>query len=199
MSRSIAFIGDVHGTLDPLVAVVKRARAEVDTLVFLGDYVNRGLQSNQVLDFLVEVQTQLGDRANFLMGHHDEAFLSAIDEDRLDRFLRMGGAATLSSYPRYGADGAVLPLRQRVPPQQIEFLRDLKRSFSGGGCYAAHDSSEAAGLEPGTFAVFGHRPLASGVPEVDAQRALIDTGCGTLPNGRLTCFQWPNKTWFQAS
>lgn len=195
---SIAFIGDVHGMLDPLVTVVKRVRAEADTLVFLGDYVNRGRQSRQVLEFLVRVRHQLGDRAIFLVGHHDEAFLSAIDTDRVDRFLRMGGAATLSSYPRQEGDDAVVPLRQRVPPRHIEFLRDLKRSFTGDGCFAAHDPIEAAALEPGTFGVFGHRLLATAVPEIDAQRALIDTGCGTLPDGRLTCFQWPSKTWFQA-
>ena len=198
MNGQIAFIGDVHGILDPLVRVVERARADAATLVFLGDYVNRGPQSSQVLEYLVDLERELGPRAHFLLGHHDEAFLAAIDDDRIDRFLRMGGAATLSSYPREDTNGAHLPLSQRVPATHVEFLRNLDRSFTGPGCFAAHDPSDGEVL-PESFGVFGHRLLPAGVPEINESRALIDTGCGTLPDGKLTCFLWPSRAWFQAS
>jgi serine/threonine protein phosphatase 1 len=199
LSDRIAFIGDVHGLLNPLVEVVAQARHDAGAMVFLGDYVNRGPQSSQVLDFLVEIQQDLGPRAHFLLGHHDAAFLAAIDRGRIDSFLRMGGAATLSSYPRQEADGSALPLSQRVPATHVEFLRKLGRSFTGPGCFAAHDPSDGKSLASETFGVFGHRVLPAGVPEIDESRALIDTGCGTLPDGRLTCFLWPDRSWFQAS
>jgi len=199
VSGRIAFIGDVHGLLDPLAKVVERARRDAADLVFLGDYVNRGPQSSQVLEYLVEIQHDLGPRAHFLLGHHDEAFLAAIDSGRIDLFLRMGGAATLSSYPRKDDSGRHLSLSQRVPATHVEFLRKLERSFTGPGCFAAHDPSDGEALPEETFGVFGHRPLAAGVPEINESRALIDTGCGTLPEGKLTCFLWPDRTWFQSS
>lgn len=199
MNGEIAFIGDVHGVLDPLVKIVERAQDDAAALVFLGDYVNRGPQSRQVLEYLVELQHRLGPRAHFLLGHHDEAFLAAIDKDRVDRFLRMGGAATLTSYPRPDVNGARLPLRQRVPAPQVEFLRNLRRTFIGDGCFAAHDPSDGDALAADTFGVFGHRLLSAGVPEINESRALIDTGCGTFPDGKLTCFLWPSRAWFQAS
>jgi hypothetical protein len=199
VSGRIAFIGDVHGLLDPLVEIVSQARRDATALVFLGDYVNRGPQSSHVLDYLVEVQHDLGPRAHFLLGHHDEAFLAAIDSGRIDLFLRMGGAATLSSYPREDAAGRHLSLSQRVPVGHVEFLRKLRRSFTGPGCFAAHDPIDGEALPAETFGVFGHRLLTAGVPEINESRALIDTGCGTLPDGKLTCFLWPDRTWFQAS
>ena len=198
MSDQIAFIGDVHGVLAPLITVVERARDGAESLVFLGDYVNRGPQSSQVLEYLVGLQDDLGARGNFLLGHHDEAFLAAIVDDRIDRFLRMGGAATLSSYPRRGVDGNRRTLSQRVPAAHVDFLRSLALSFKGPGCFAAHDPSSGVALPPETFGVFGHRLLPSRVPEIQECRALIDTGCGTLPDGKLTCFLWPSRTWYQA-
>ncbi len=110
----------------------------------------------------------------------------------------MGGAATLSSYPRQAADGTILPLRQRVPETHLEFLRNLDRSFNTAGCFAAHAPSDGESLPADTFGVFGHRLLPGGVPEINESRALIDTGCGTLPEGKLTCFLWPSRTWIQA-
>lgn len=198
MSGQTAFIGDVHGLLDPLVKVVDQARHDAAALVFLGDYVNRGPQSSQVLEYLLEIQHDLGPRAHFLLGHHDEAFLAAIDNGRIDRFLRMGGAATLSSYPREDADGNHLLLSQRVPATHVEFLHNLGRSYAVPGCFAAHDPSDGEALPAETFGVFGHRLLPTGMPEINGSRALIDTGCGTLPDGKLTCFLWPDRTWFQA-
>lgn len=199
MSDRVAFIGDIHGVVDPLIKVVERVRDDADVLVFLGDYVNRGAQSRQVLEFLVELQQDLGHRTHFLLGHHDDAFRAAVDEGRIDRFLRMGGAATLSSYPRQGPDDAIRVLSRKVPAQHVEFLRHLERSFAADGYFAAHDPSDKALLAEGTYGVFGHRLMTAGLPVVDETRALIDTGCGTLPGGKLTCFLWPSKTWFQES
>jgi serine/threonine protein phosphatase 1 len=54
VSEKVGIIGDVHGELDALVQLVERASTEVDRLVFVGDYVNRGRRSADVIEFLVE-------------------------------------------------------------------------------------------------------------------------------------------------
>lgn len=197
MTEAIAFIGDVHGVLPPLITAVQRAQSAADKIVMLGDYVNRGAQSRQVLDFLVEARAALAGRIQFLAGHHDVAFLDALDHDRLDLFLRMGGAATMSSYPSHGAGGARLSPRERVPQSHLDFLRHLQPFFSTDGCYAAHDQADSPELAPGQFGVFGHRLLPGGVPIITERVALIDTGCGTVPGGPLTCLLWPSRRWFQ--
>lgn len=199
MSNRYALIGDVHGVLEPLVEIVGRAQNLADSIIFLGDYVNRGPQSREVLEFLVGLNESLAGRVHFLKGHHDQAFLDAIVADRLDTFLRMGGAATLHSYPGTDERGVTMPLQDRVPVAHVAFLRGLKPAFSDEKLLAMHDQSDAPRDARGRFGVFGHRPQLDAEPKVTDEFALIDTGCGTLPNGRLTCFLWPERTWIQAS
>ncbi|QDO88566.1 hypothetical protein FNH13_09630 [Ornithinimicrobium ciconiae] len=197
MMDRYAFIGDVHGALRPLIAAVEHAQHVAESIVLLGDYVNRGEQSREVLDFLLQAETRLAGRIHFLAGHHDLAFLGALDHGREDAFLRMGGAATLSSYPYFGANGTRLDLRERVPPPHVKFLRCLESSFVTDECVAFHDQADAPPLKIGQFGVFGHRPILGNRPYIAKDFALIDTGCGTLPDGRLTCFQWPSRDWIQ--
>lgn len=199
MIEKYAFIGDIHGVLDPVVRAVEHAQAVADSIVFLGDYVNRGAQSRQVLDFLIDLNGTLSGRVHFLSGHHDIGFLNAVENDGLDVFLRMGGAATLSSYPRLGERGDRLRLQERVPASHIAFLRALVPSFTAQDVVAMHDQADAPPENAERFGVFGHRVQTSAEPAVTDAFALIDTGCGTLPDGRLTCFQWPSRRWFQVT
>jgi len=199
MSDSYAFIGDIHGALRPVIDAVERAQDAAESIVFLGDYVNRGPQSREVLDFLIDLGGRLSGRVHFLSGHHDLAFLDALANDRIDVFLRMGGAATLSSYPRADAQGRRLTLQERVPAAHVDFLRNLRPLFSTDGCIAMHDQSDAPPTDAKRFGVFGHRLQQSAMPFIADDFALIDTGCGTLSGGRLTCFQWPSRRWFQIS
>ena len=55
MSGEIAIIGDIHGKLTALEEIVHAAMNRTDVLVFVGDYVNRGPQSADVISFLVDL------------------------------------------------------------------------------------------------------------------------------------------------
>src|SRR5437868_2096389 len=91
-------IGDIHGCSDALAAVIDAiAPTPSDTIVTLGDYIDRGPNSGRVLDQLIA----LGDRCQLvaLLGNHEEALLDALrDNDGLRRWLLLGGADTLRSY-----------------------------------------------------------------------------------------------------
>jgi serine/threonine protein phosphatase 1 len=103
--NDIGFIGDIHGDVNALRAIVPQALGRARHLVFLGDYVDRGRYSRSVLDHLCQLSESSPNRVTFLAGHHDVAFLSAIKDGNLDDFLLMGGAETLLSYidkPRNG-------------------------------------------------------------------------------------------------
>jgi serine/threonine protein phosphatase 1 len=198
----VGFIGDIHGCLDELRELVNAATARVSRLVFLGDYVNRGPNSREVLDYLVKLAES--QECTFLLGHHDEAFRDAVLADGLDRFLRMGGAATVSSYVEqpYGDVGA--QLRARISPEHVRFLTTLAPLAQTESYVAAHaiDYLERGldrdGADDDRFRIFGHAPQAAGVPTVTRAGAFIDTGCGTNPGGRLTCLFWPSLTWIQS-
>src|SRR3546814_20443091 len=68
-------------------------------LIFLGDLINRGPQSAQVIDRLIGLRAQRPE-TRFLLGNHEELFLTALDGNReaIRFFDRVGGAETILSY-----------------------------------------------------------------------------------------------------
>lgn len=191
-------MGDVHGCVRELRAVLKRAVQEADHLVFLGDYVDRGPASRTVLDELVDVWRASPDRTTFLRGNHDAAFLRVIETGtEVDTFLKMGGAKTIRSYLASPYRDAIERLRAAVPDAHRQFLSSLEDAYSGADVVAVHDPRDAP--DDGRFVVAGHAAQSDLVPLITEQRALIDTGCGTRPGGRLTCFLWPTRKWWQSN
>ncbi len=90
--NEIGFIGDIHGCIEELDELVTAARSRTSHLVFLGDYVNRGPHSREVIDFLIRLQQTKGISTSFIMGgNHDQAFLDSLVGDGFDSFLRIGG------------------------------------------------------------------------------------------------------------
>ena len=102
-SRVLA-IGDIHGCYDELVRLIGVIDPQAnDTLIFVGDYIDRGVNSSAVLDFIIE----LGSRCNViaLKGNHESMMQSAFlerDEDIRAKWvfnwLRNGAHETLQSY-----------------------------------------------------------------------------------------------------
>jgi len=119
MPRTIA-IGDIHGhlaALDGLLAAVEPAPD--DTLVALGDYVDRGPNSRGVIDRLIELAARC--RLVPLLGNHDLMMLEIRGDgqlDLLDDWLLFGGAATVASY------GGEPP--GDVPGEHLDFLRGCR-------------------------------------------------------------------------
>jgi len=135
MPRTVA-IGDIHGCLAALEAILAlvRARPE-DTIVTLGDYIDRGPDSRGVIERLL----RLGQECRLipLLGNHDEMLLKLYDgqtELYVD-WLLFGGNTTLGSY------GSMRP--EDVPPAHIAFLRgcrlfyETERHFFVHGNYLA--------------------------------------------------------------
>ncbi|MCG9910742.1 MAG: serine/threonine protein phosphatase [Flavobacteriales bacterium] len=82
MGRLIA-IGDIHGCLKTLRVLIeeKLKPAEEDTLIFLGDYIDRGPDSKGVIDYLIQLEKQ-NFRCVFLRGNHEQTLLNALDAER---------------------------------------------------------------------------------------------------------------------
>jgi serine/threonine protein phosphatase 1 len=214
-------VGDVHGRADLLHALREQIVADSLQLtpgtekivVYMGDYVDRGLESRQVVDTLI--REPLSDfRSVHLLGNHDAWLLSfLVDAEVGATWLKYGGDVTLHSYGiRLGTplgddryfDRLQRTLRSRLPREHVDFLQNLELMFETGDYLFVH-----AGIRPGvpidqqtaddllwirepflsweqTFGrvvVHGHTVDSS--PVVRHNRIGIDTGaCWT---GRLTC------------
>src|SRR5437773_9250836 len=96
-SRTIA-IGDIHGCSRALQAIVEAIQpAADDTLVLLGDYVDRGPDSRGVLDFLLEQEERC--RVVPLLGNHELMLLDALENPNvIGPWMECGGNATMRSY-----------------------------------------------------------------------------------------------------
>ncbi len=124
-SRTIA-IGDIHGCLAALEALLAVIRPRTDdTIITLGDYVDRGPDCRGTIERLIELGRQC--RLIPLLGNHDDMMLKVHDgrNDLYVDWLLFGGDATLMSY---GVDHP-----EDVPPAHIEFLR---------GCRLFHESEQ---------------------------------------------------------
>lgn len=152
-------VGDIHGRLDLLDDVLAQIEADIDArapaqniIVFLGDLIDRGPSSAQVVERL---RTYRRDsvRTVFLSGNHEEVLLRLLrGESRYLRdWLTFGGAECARSYgvsstqlKRMDPDQAVALLRQKIPDNHREFLQAFGDTFRIGSYLFVH-----AGLRPG--------------------------------------------------
>ncbi|HET6608204.1 MAG TPA: metallophosphoesterase family protein [Rhodopila sp.] len=210
--RRVYAIGDIHGCLDRLVSLheqiaedIAERPAEHVTLVHLGDYVDRGTDSAQVVDWLINGPPVPADTVVNLMGNHEHMMLAAIalvDQTAPMHWLSNGGADSLLSW---GISRAVPPQEWvgRIPAAHLMFLRDLAISHRIGPYLFVH-----AGVKPGVpleqqtrhdmmwirdpflssksdfgaVVVHGHTPKRA--PIVMPNRIAIDTGA--VLGGALT-------------
>lgn len=132
-------IGDIHGRLDLLQQLIRTieeddaARAPMDsTILFLGDLVDRGPESAQVVSYLLDLkQRRAPERTRFLLGNHEEVLLAAAagDEKALRFFTKIGGRETILSYgiseERYDAldySELLAEFQARVPVEHRAFI-----------------------------------------------------------------------------
>lgn len=101
-------VGDVHGCVHAVDALIRAIRpTEADTLVFLGDLIDQGRESSEVLDYLINLQHRC--RVVLITGNHEEMMFAARDNVEALRYWEdCGGVYTLNSY-RFGADLGVVP------------------------------------------------------------------------------------------
>jgi serine/threonine protein phosphatase 1 len=113
--RTIA-IGDIHGCSAALDTLLKAIRPRPDdTIVTLGDYVNRRPDSKGVIERLIALANRC--RLVPLLGNHDQMLLAARSGLHTMTWMRMGGLATLHSYGT-GRD------LNCIPDEHYEFLKE---------------------------------------------------------------------------
>jgi serine/threonine protein phosphatase 1 len=218
----IVAIGDIHGDFNELINLLAQLQEKFDgdstystkEIVFLGDYVDRGMQSKQVLDFLIEDDFLPDWQKIYLAGNHEKLVLKAINERDYYIWLKLaGGRQTIASYDvdvtnedaKDSENEAMLERFCKIfPATHKAFLESLTLSHTKGEYFFAH-----AGINPKASLTtqreedllwirkpfltskkrFGktiiHGHTPVSRPEIKANRIGIDTGCAR--GGFLTC------------
>lgn len=192
MSTQLAFVGDVHGNVSALQGLWDvLVRRDVPHVVFLGDYINKGSQSAEVLQELV-AHWKAG-RATLLAGNHETALLDAVDHADLTTFLKMGGAMTIRSYvcARVGPD-VLNDFKAKFPPQHLEALQSMPLTYESDDLIAQHIPAPAPTPK---LRISAHVPVGD-LPLIGHHSAQLDTGCGA-DSGRLTALLWPTLDYIQ--
>jgi serine/threonine protein phosphatase 1 len=95
-------IGDIHGcykTLQSLLQKISNFSTE-NTYYFLGDYIDRGPASKEVLDFLIEFR-ESNKNVNIIRGNHEQMMIDTYKKDKLEDSLlwkQNGSGATLKNF-----------------------------------------------------------------------------------------------------
>jgi len=213
-------IGDIHGRAD----LLKETFSRIDTdrnagvsprtiEVYLGDYIDRGPDSREVLNMLIERADRY--EAVFLKGNHEDFVLQFLSNPRLfASWSKLGGLETLRSYGLQPARTRTVNQQTalarafdaQLPPLHRDFLRRLEVFFVCGDFFFVH-----AGIRPGLalnrqretdliwireefltyegpiekMIVHGHSP----VPAVEFRANRINIDTGAYATGRLSCLR----------
>lgn len=118
-------IGDIHGCSDTLAALIDAIGPKSDdTIVTLGDYIDRGPQSCGVLVRLIALAENC--RLKPLLGDHEYMLLNAlVNKDAMRNWLTLGGGATLRSYG-WTPGGPRRALAGWIPRRHLEFLKTCR-------------------------------------------------------------------------
>jgi len=199
MNKRLIAIGDIHGEIDKLNSLLdKISPKKSDTLVFLGDYIDRGNSSKEVISTLIKFKKSTN--CIFLMGNHEDMLLRTKEtrkEEDISFWLFNGGITTLDSYGDY----------VNTFKTHGNFFENLKLYYSTDKFLFVH-----AGIRPDKpldeqekqdflwirdnfinhkhqlkqKVIFGHTIFDE--PHIEEDKIGINTGCGIDEDGYLTAY-----------
>jgi serine/threonine protein phosphatase 1 len=202
-------VGDIHGCFDKLIALMGKIDIKWgrEKLIFLGDYIDRGPDSFEVVEYLIDLKKQHPNIV-FLKGNHEEMLENFLSGNNRLGYLSDGGQQTLDSYIAH-RKGMTFP----VPEEHLDFFRSLVLFHETDHYIFVHAGLEKglplerqdpevllwirdpfvrSGADFGKRVVFGHTPFSE--PLVEANKIGIDTGA--VFSNRLTCVRLPDMMFF---
>jgi serine/threonine protein phosphatase 1 len=192
-SPLIYAVGDIHGSYYKLTRLLKHCNGHCGPrkarFVFVGDYIDRGQHSREVVELLIELQKAKPGQICCLRGNHEDMLISVLQDGNKALWLYNGGDVTLRSYGVTSADA--------IPGEHLSWFNGLPLFESDDKRFFVH-----AGIRPGVplnqqdkdtllwirepflsdpsdhglYIVHGHTPLGTGEPEYLPNRLNLDTG-----------------------
>jgi len=204
VDKRLIAIGDIHGEIDKLNNLLKKIDPKIgDTLVFLGDYIDRGKDSAAVVERLLKLKNDFV-KCVFLKGNHEQLFLQALktlSEEDIANCISNGGAETLKQY---------LLMKKNDFEKfkiHIKFFKSLENYYLTDEFLFVHAGiSPYKPLEEQTEeeflwiryefieyptnipqkVIFGHTPFEE--PYIEDDKIGINTGCGIYDGEPLTAY-----------
>ena len=192
MTEKLFAIGDIHGCFQSLKSLMDHIpfQPDLDTIIFLGDYIDRGPDSFSVISYLIDLKGKCKN-AIFLRGNHEEMLEDFISGINRQLFLASGGEQTLRSYFKRPSFSMSSP----IPTDHLEFFRLLLPYYETqhfifvhaglkDGVELQHQDTQdlfwirepfiASDNDFGKRIIFGHTPFSE--PLVSHNKIGIDTG-----------------------
>ncbi len=207
--KRIFAIGDIHGCLSHLERLMEEIRPlldpQEDTLVFLGDYIDRGPDPKGVVDLILQIKKEVR-HVVCLKGNHEDMFLDWVLNGRnYDLYLYNGGGSTIRSYSQ--------DREFHLPAEHLDFFTSLRLYYETDKYIFVHAGLKAgvplkeqdpqemiwireefiySNYDFGKLVVFGHTPLQRVL--VAPNKIGIDTGA--VYGGELTCLELPAQRFY---
>jgi serine/threonine protein phosphatase 1 len=216
VAERLAFIGDIHADSARLSALLRKVDSR--RLVFLGDYVDHGPNSREVVEILMEITNREQDSV-FLSGNHEIGLLAFLS-GKLSflEYAWMGGLSTIRSYIGKASHDVRSEFVAAIPRPHCEFLSNCKPFFETDQLVASH-----AGLNPACpesreigqivlgrhpsllhdklrlnkLVICGHYLQTTLTPFVGDGVICLNTGSGII-EGPVTALLYPEMTFLQA-
>lgn len=198
MTARLIAIGDIHGEINKLNSLIKKLDLNKDDfIIFLGDYIDRGKYSKQVVYRLIEISKLY--RCEFLMGNHEYCMLRTYEGVAWAKayFYEGGGEKTIKSYGSF----------ENILKIHGDFYKNLKYFYKTDKFFFVH-----AGIRPDKDVekqeildfllirdnfikynhklkqkvIFGHTPFKT--PYIEEDKIGINTGCGIWTDSFLTAY-----------
>ncbi len=210
--QKIFVVGDIHGCFDKLCALMDKIPINNtrDLLIFIGDYIDRGPSSFDVVNYLIDFKKRVPGTI-FIKGNHEDMLQNYLDGSDRFTYLLNGGQQTMDEYLNRSDNKEPFP----IPSEHLEFFNSLQLYYQTDDYIFVHAGlREKVPLESqdkmdllwtrdefihsdfnfGKRVIFGHTPFKE--PLLQANKIGIDTGA--VYGNLLTCLQLPEMEFFSA-
>jgi serine/threonine protein phosphatase 1 len=213
-------IGDIHGWPGPLRRLLEQIRPRAqrdDTLVLLGDYIDRGPYSREVIEELLAERQRWPGPVVALKGNHEAALVEALRTRNQSLYINwLGTLFGHTCVHSYGVTPAIdmEAFAAALPGEHRRFLEGLRAWYEdengiyvhGGMPRGGHPSefneeilvwTQSNGINYRLYrpVIYGHVPQRDGLPLDTPDKIGLDTGCG-VTNGPLTAVMLPEREFF---
>lgn len=201
--QRIYAIGDIHGQYQMLKELINNVKIDFNNsiVIFLGDYIDRGPQSFEVVEYLSKLFLKHPKNIILLKGNHEDLFLKS---EKHSLWIYNGGTSTIKSYKKHNYN---LPIE--MPSTHSKFFKNLKLYYETENFIFVHAGVKNFNQQLNKESpddllwirdefiynhtihftnkkiIFGHTPIQSVQPLIFDNKIGIDTGAGF--GLKLTC------------
>ena len=209
MRNRLIAIGDIHGEVEKLNSLIDRLDLQKqDKVIFLGDYIDRGLNSKAVIERILDLSKKI--ECVFLKGNHEDMLLKTKItqfQDDIEHWLLSGGISTYDNYGDYPAifntHGKFLDSLKLYHIEQnymfvhagINPKKELSEQTKDDLLWIREEFLDNSHNLPYKI-IFGHTPFRE--PLILDDKIGIDTGCGKEKDLPLTAFICDSETFIRS-